>query len=144
MSETIKELEQRKKEQYELLKRSPNEQHHCVGFDLPTAAEAFEHFQGMLEEVWDYGDMCNGHCLHTWDDGGRKLYRCRNCGGLILVQESEYHGEENDDHYTDYFPVDSVQEAEQLNELYGGWAIEKEWNGKKVFVSKGHVVPNYR
>ena len=50
MSETIKELEQRKKEQYDLLKRSPNDQHHCVGFDLPTAAEAFKHFRGMLEE----------------------------------------------------------------------------------------------
>ncbi|MBR1517727.1 MAG: hypothetical protein IJ620_06265 [Bacteroidales bacterium] len=133
-----------KKKHYELLKKFPNDQHHCIGFDLPTAAEAFEHFRGMLEELWDYGDMCNGHCLHTWDDGGRKLYRCRNCGGLILVQKSEYHGEENDDYYTDYFPVDSVQEAERLNELYGGWAIEKEWNGKKVFVSNGHVTPYFR
>ena len=144
MSETIKELEQRKKEQYDLLKRSPNDQHHCVGFDLPTAAEAFEHFRGMLEELWDYGDMCNGHCLHTWDDGGRKLYRCRNCGGLILVQESEYHGEEYNDYYTDYIPVDTVQEAEQLNERYGGFEMETEWKGKKIFVSKGHVVQNYR
>ena len=47
-------------------------------------------------------------------------------------------------YYTDYIPVDSAQEAEQLNELYGGWAIEKKWNGKKVFVSNGHVTPNYR
>ena len=144
MSETIKDLEQRKMEQYELLKKFPNDQHHCVGFDLPTAVEAFEHFRGMLEEVWDYGDMCNGHCLHTWDDGGRKLCLCHDCGGLVLVQKSEYHGEENDDYYTDYIPVDSAQEAEQLNELYGGWAIEKEWNGKKVFVSNGHVTPNFR
>lgn len=138
------EFELRKKEHYELLKEHPNNHHHCVGFDLPTATEAFEHFNGMLEELWDYGDMCNGHCLHTWDDGGRKLHLCHDCGGLVLVQKSEYHGQENDDYYTDYFPVDSVQEAERLNELYGGWAIEKEWNGKKVFVSNGHVTPNYR
>ena len=138
------EFERRKKEHYELLMKSPNDQHHCVGFDLPSAAEAYQHFHGMLEELWDYGDKCNENNLHTWDDGGRKLCRCHDCGGLVLVQKSEYHGQENDDYYTDYFPVDSVQEAEQLNELYGGWAIEKEWNGKKVFVSNGHVTPNYR
>jgi len=32
----------------------------------------------------------------------------------------------------------------EYHRLYGGWAIEKEWNGKKVFVSNGHVTPNYR
>lgn len=144
MSETIKDLEHRKKEQYELLKRFPDEQHHCVGFDLPTATEAYDHFHGMLEELWDYGDMCNGHCLHTWDDGYRKLCRCRVCGGLVLQQRSEYHGPENDDYYTDYFPVDSVQEAEQLNEHFGGFEIETKWDGKKVFVSKGHVTLNFR
>jgi hypothetical protein len=138
------EFERRKKEHYELLKNHPEEQHHCVGFDLPTAVEAHKHFHGMLEELWDYGDKCNENVLHTWDDGGRKLCRCHDCGGLVLVQKSEYHGQENDDYYTDYFPVDSVQEAEQLNELYGGWAIEKEWSRKKVFVSNGHVTPNYR
>lgn len=138
------EFERRKREHYDLLKKYPNDQHHCVGFDLPTAAEAYQHFHGMLEELWDYGDKCNENDLHTWDDGGRKLWRCHDCGGLVLVQKSEYHGQENDDYYTDYIPVDSVQEAEQLNELYGGWAIEKEWNGKKVFVSNGHVTPDYR
>lgn len=91
-------------------------QKHCIGFDLPTAAEAYEHFHGQLEEICDYGDMCNGHTLHTWDDGGRKLYRCRKCGGPVLVQHSEFHGDESDDYYTDYFPVDSAEEAEQLND----------------------------
>lgn len=51
------EFERRKKEHYELLKVHPNIHHHCVGFDLPTAAEAYEHFHGLLEELWDYGDM---------------------------------------------------------------------------------------
>ncbi|MBP5547677.1 MAG: hypothetical protein J6X58_02150 [Bacteroidales bacterium] len=123
---------------------SHENQYHCVGFDLPTAGEAYEHFHGLLDEVCDYGDMCNGKCLHTWDDGGRKLYRCRKCGGLVLVQNSEYHGLENDDYYTDYFPVDSAQEAKQLNELYGGFAIETEWKGRKIFVSNGKVSPKYK
>ena len=134
--------EHRKEEEYLLLKNSPNQQHHCVGFDMPTAKEAYEHFR--LESVWNYGDSCNGHYLHTWDDGGRSLCICRACKGLVLVQSSQYHGMDNDDYYTDFFPVDSVQEAEKLNELYGGFNIETEWKGKKVFVSNGHVSPNFR
>ena len=126
------------------LKQNTEQQHHCAGFDMPTAADAYAHFHGMLEEIRDYGDMCNGHTLHTWDDGGRKLCRCRACGGLVLVQSSEYHGDEGNDYYTDYVPVDSAQEAELLNEQYGGFALETEWSGKKVFVSNGHVSPNYR
>ena len=119
------EFERRKREHYDLLKKYPNYQHHCAGFDLPTAAEAYKHFHGMLEELGNYGDKCNEHNLHTWDDGGRKLCRCHDCGGLVLVQKSKYHGPENDDYYTDYIPVDSVQEAEQLNELYGGWLLKR-------------------
>ncbi len=138
------EKERRKKEHYILLKASPDKHRHCVGFDLPTAEDAYEHFHGLLEEIWDYGDECNGHYLHTWDDGGRKLCLCHDCYGFVLVQKSEHHGPKSDDYYTDYFPVDTIQEAEQLNELYGGFDIETKWNGKKVFVSNGHVSPNYR
>lgn len=29
--------------------------HHCVGFDLPTALEAFEHYRGHLTVLKDYG-----------------------------------------------------------------------------------------
>ena len=113
--------------------------HHCLGFDLPTAQEAFEHFRGQLTVLKDYGDMCNGHCLHTWDDGKRLLCQCSACGGLVLVQQSECHIFDYDDYYTDYFPVDSPEEAEQLNEKYGGFAIEMEWDGKKVFYTNGNV-----
>lgn len=113
--------------------------YHCKGFDLLTAEEAFEHFRGHLSKVKDYGDMCNGHCIHTWDDGKRILCRCSACGGLVLVQESEYHGTDSDDYYTDYFPVDTPEEAEQLNETYGGFDIETNWKGKKIFLTKGQV-----
>ena len=104
-----------------------------------TSEVAFEHFKGLLEEIWNYGDTCNGHYLHTWDDGGRKLFRCRDCGGLVMVQEGEYHSPENDDYYVDYFPVDSVQEAEQLNEKYGGFDLEMKWPDLKILVSNGQL-----
>lgn len=137
------EKERRKKEHYLLLKASSDKHRHCVGFDLPTAEDAYEHFHGLLEEIWDYGDECNGHYLHTMDDGGRKLCLCHDCYGFVLVQKSEYHGPNGDDYYIDYFPVDTIQEAERLNELYGGFDIEMKWNGKKVLVSNGTVSPNY-
>ena len=111
----------------------------CKGFDLPTVKEAYEHFAGKLIAECDYGDKCNGHYLHTWDDGKRLLCRCKACGGLVLVQQSEYHGDESDDYYTDYFPVHSKQEAEQLNETYGGWQMEQEWKEKWVATTNGHV-----
>ncbi len=115
------------------------ENYPCKGFSLPTAEEAYEHFHGKLTMVCNYGDWCNGHYLHVWDDGKRLLCRCEECGGLVLVQRSEFHGWENDDYYTDYFPVGSPHEAEQLNEKYGGFQLEQEWNCKGVFVSNGHV-----
>ena len=112
---------------------------HCEGFDLGTVREAYEHFRGHLVLVKDYGDVCNGHCLHAWDDGWRRLYRCTVCGGLVLVQQSEFHGYEHDDYYTDYFPVDSEDEAQQLNEKYGGFDLEMSWKGKRVFLNKGKL-----
>ena len=118
---------------------STQQTYSCKGFDLPTAKEAYEHFHGNLTMICDYGDKCNGHYLHTWDDGKRLLCRCDACGGLVLVQESEYHGDECDDYYTDYFPVASPQQAELLNEEYGGFQLEQEWKDKAVFSTNGHI-----
>jgi hypothetical protein len=59
--------------------------------------------------------------------------------GLVLVQQSEFHGYEHDDYYTDYFPVDSEEEAEQLNERYGGFDLEMSWKGKRVFLNNGKL-----
>lgn len=120
-------------------KTKVSETHHCIGFDMPTANEAFNHFAGHLVVLEKYGDMCNEHTLHTWDDGYRELCQCTACGGLILYQRSEYHGLEDDDLYSDFFPVDSPEEAKQLNETYGGFAIETKWPGKKIFLTNGKI-----
>lgn len=94
----------------------------CIAFEMDDAQEAWAHMSG-YELVERYGDTCNGHPLHTWDDGMRFLARCRKCGGYILVQKSEFHGYD-DDYYTDFFPVTDSAEAQELNINYDGFALE--------------------
>ena len=113
--------------------------YHCIGFDLPTVKETYAHFRDHLSLLRDYGDYCNGHCLHAWDDGWRRLYRCSVCGGLVLVQCSEFHGLDNDDYYMDYFPVDSEEEVERLNEQYSGFELERTWSGRRVFLNNDRL-----
>ena len=113
--------------------------YHCKGFDLESVRKTYEHFRGHLIMLKDYGDVCNGHCLHTWDDGGRRLFRCTICGGLVLKQFSESHNYGYDDYYTDYFPVDSEEEAQELNEKYGGYELEMTWTGKRVYLNNGKL-----
>lgn len=74
-----------------------------------------------VETVRDYGDG-----KHMFDDGWRRLFRCRKCGCLMLAQHSEFHGFEDDDCYTDYFPVASAAEADRIHEISGPMDIENE------------------
>lgn len=96
----------------------------CIGFKMKDASEAYRHMD--LELVEEYGSMAYGNILHTWDEGERFLCRCKNCGGYVLVQHSEYHDMTggNDSYYSDYFLVDSPEEADELNRKYDGFAIE--------------------
>lgn len=98
----------------------------CIGFEMEDAAEAYKHMDPELVE--DYGDMAYGNILHTWDDGERYLCRCKTCGGYILVQNSEFHDMSggDDSYYTDYFPVDSPEAADELNRKYNGFDLEFE------------------
>lgn len=100
----------------------------CIGFRMDDAVKAYRHMD--VEVVEEYGDKSGLHWLHTWDDGGRKLLRCRNCGGYILCQVSELKGIEFDDYYADFFPVSGPAEARNLNEEYDGYAIEAEFLGR--------------
>ena len=96
----------------------------CIGFKMKDAVEAFEHMD--LQVVESYGDYAYGHILHTWDDGERYLCRCKNCGGYVLIQNSEFHcmTDGDDSYYHDRFPVDSPEEADELNRKYDGFQIE--------------------
>ena len=100
----------------------------CIGFSMDDAGQAYEHMQHR-ERIRDYGSICGQNILHTWDEGCRILMRCKNCGGFVLVQLSEFHGPE-DDYYADYFPVAGPKEARLINEQYNGERIEKEFPHK--------------
>ena len=102
----------------------------CGAFLMEDANTAAEHIGENWEPVEDYGDYAYGHWLHVWDEGGRRLGRCKACGAYILRQKSEYHGWEDDDYYTDWFPVADAAEADELNRLYGGYELERNYPGR--------------
>lgn len=108
----------------------------CEAFKMELPEDAYNHIQDYIF-VKSYGSEAYGHRLYTWDEGERYLIRCRRCGGLILVQASEHRGLVDDDVYVDYFPVESEDEAELLNEKYNGWKIEGEFNGRYLMLTNG-------
>lgn len=65
----------------------PNDNKPCIAFSLKDAKEAMQHMKER-EVIERYGGQCNGHLLHTWDDGECILFKCKNCGGYILVHQN--------------------------------------------------------
>lgn len=117
--------------------------HHCVGFDMENAINAFEHFTGNLEVIEDYGSKCGDNWLHTWDDGYRILFRCKTCGGYLLKQSSEFHSFTGDDSlYTNYFPVSGPEEAAELNRTLDGWEIEHRF-GRRYIIRDNMGAPHW-
>ncbi len=111
----------------------------CIFSEMEVAEEAWEHLRE-YEKIADFGDEAYGHCLYTWDDGKRVLVRCKKCGGYILIQKSEYHGFSDDDsYYTDYFPVDTPEEADELNRNYDGFSIEMEFPKRYLMRTNGEL-----
>lgn len=101
----------------------------CIGFYMEDAFEAYyKHMDP--EVVEEYGDKAGQNWLHTWDEGGRTLLRCKRCGGYMLRQYSELHSIEDDDYYSDFFPVTGPEEARSLNEKYDGYTIETDFPGR--------------
>ena len=106
---------------------------------MKDPVEAYKHIR--INVVRDYGDYAYGHPLYVWDDGRRILGKCIHCGGYVLIQKSEFHSftDAPDGYYTDYFPVSSLEEADELNRKYDGFAIEREFQGRYLMETNGHV-----
>ena len=102
----------------------------CHVWGMADPKEAYEAFRG--ETVKDYGEdtyleggtVLHGNCM--WDEGGRRLVRCLDCGGLVICQSSEFHSfsDDGDGYYRDWIPVSSVEEADLLNILWGALEME--------------------
>lgn len=107
----------------------------CAAFAMRDAQAAYEHLSD-YKVVQHYGEGRQGHWYFTWDDGYRHLGVCPKCHGFILVQRSEYHGEE-DSYYGDFFPVSGPNEAEELNEKYDGFGIEEHFPGRYLIENGG-------
>ena len=114
----------------------------CSAFQLDDPVEAFEHIRQGRKIIKNYGDRYGSNYLHTWDEGNRILYQCTLCGGFILGQFSEFHGVEDDDYYTDYFPVDGPEDAERINAEYDGERIEEKFPEKWMIADVGN--PHWR
>ena len=97
----------------------------CSAFFMEDPAQAYAHLDAFGTVARRYGSSAHGHDLYVWDDGSRHLLHCSACDAFILVQRSEYHGMEDDDYYSDFFPVSSPEEADELNRRYDGYAIER-------------------
>ncbi len=110
----------------------------CRAFRMDDPKEAAKHIEQNWEQIEGYGDSRYGNELYVWDDGGRSLGRCRECGAFILRQYSSYHGMESDGHYTDFFPVADAAEADGLNRRYDGYAIERHFPRRYLMETNGN------
>ena len=109
----------------------------CHVFENSRAEDAFAQLE--LEEVENYGEEKYGHYLHVWDQGCRKLMRCRTCGAFILMQQSVFLSFVNalNSEYIDWFPVSGPKEADELNRRYDGYQLERRFEGRYLRSTNG-------
>ena len=74
---------------------------------------------------------------YSWDDGIRKLCRCKNCGALFLSYEIRFLAmtyEQDDISYRYFLPVANRDEAIEYMEKYiGSVGLKDSYNGKKIW-----------
>ena len=107
--------------------------------------EAWYHLQANNDIIVSYGSSFEGKTLHTWDDGERILFQCRDCGVFFLWQDSEFHSFSDDDdrYYSDYFPVEGLEDAQRLNRELDGFEIERRFPGRYL-VQDNDSAPHWK
>ena len=113
----------------------------CCIFSHIDASTAISHFG--YELIKDLGKtVCNSDgtikpFIYVWDEGGRKIIRCKNCGAIFLYQWSEFHNNygDQDSYYDNFFLVKNLAEAELLNKKYSGFALETNYKGLTLWNS---------
>jgi len=113
----------------------------CCIFSCDTPAKAINNFE--YEVLQDLGSIVYNddgsvrHSTFAWDTGGRKIIRCKKCSAIFLYQWSEFHDSfgDQDSFYEDYFFVDDVNEAINLNNTYNGFKLETKHTGLRIWNS---------
>ena len=127
----------------------------CHIYENSDAQAIYDSWQAEL--VRDYGEvtaLADGTVLHdnnSWDEGGRKLLRCKECGALILRQYSVYNDmyDGPDGYYRDWIPVASMEEGDLLNILWGPMELEQypyrhfRGNNRRFFWTEGNEPKPY-
>ena len=105
----------------------------CCLLSYNTAHEAM--MKRTLEEIEHFGGG-DGEG-YSWDDGSRKLCRCKNCGALFLNYSIRFLSmtyEQDEKSYSYYIPVASREQALEYNEKYiGSFGLSDSYMGKKIW-----------
>ena len=74
---------------------------------------------------------------YSWNDGSRKLCRCKNCGALFLNYKIKFLAmtdEQEELNYNYFLPVASREQALEYNEKYINSAgLSDSYEGKKIW-----------
>jgi len=111
----------------------------CCIFDYEDAPTAFKNFKyNVIKDIGKTVYTEDGkpkHSAHTWHSGGRKIVQCIKCGAIFVYQHSEYwpNNGDPDSYYYDYFLVDSIEQANFLNDKFDGWELERSFEGLKLW-----------
>lgn len=112
---------------------------HCCIFTHKTPSEAINQFKYEVLKDLDNrvynDDESIKHSTHTWDSGGRKIIQCKKCDAIFLYQWSEFHDSigNQDSYYENYFLVESLIEAVDLNNKYNGFELETKHTGLRIW-----------
>lgn len=114
---------------------------YCCIFSYDKPSKAIHHLE--YDVIRDLGnrvykdDGSIKHSTHVWDSGGRKIIRCKKCNAIFLYQWSEFHDSIGiqDSFYENYYLVDDVNEAIDLNNKYNGLELETKHTGLRLWNS---------
>lgn len=118
---------------------APNESLPPVRESWPCAAFAMQDAQAAYEHLSDYKVVKHyGKGEFVGSEGYRHLGRCPKCGGFLLVQRSELHGDV-DDYYADFFSVNGPADADAINDKFDGESIEEKFPMKYLIETNGRI-----
>ena len=104
----------------------------CCLFSCRTADEAIK--KHTLTVTEDFGGEGEGY---SWEDGSRKLLKCKNCGALFLEYRIKFLAmtdEQDEISYRYLLPVVNRKEAlEYIDKYIGSVGLSDSYQGKRIW-----------